>query len=450
MSDVPKIVQDRLRAGVAVGAHPDADVLTAFAEKALSGTERENVIRHLSRCVDCREVVALSIPPVESIAERQGVRESGTAAGRATGGGLRAWFAWPNLRWAAMAAAVVVVASVLALYPGKRKQSIVEMANQQAEQAAPSQAYPSHNVSASAPAPLADRAEARAGSPLKSNKSLARENRMFASEARASRTGIQPSPVRSQPAADSVAQLADQERADSLERKSTDSVVAGTLSPQVPAAPVANATGEMALEHPQQKIGSASETVEVTAADAQAQAYTMDEKLTVTGRNVAAPPIEKAKPAAKEEVPLKAQAENGEAQKRLPGVVSGSTQLVVAQKTRSKQSKDVSAQWSLAQGRLQRSVDAGTTWQIALQLERPLLSFGTRGGDVWAGGQGGTLFHSTDSGTTWTMVQPSTKSESLKSDIVAIDVHGPAEIVLSTSGNESWSTADAGKTWDKK
>jgi photosystem II stability/assembly factor-like uncharacterized protein len=124
--------------------------------------------------------------------------------------------------------------------------------------------------------------------------------------------------------------------------------------------------------------------------------------------------------------------------------------LVVAQKTRSKQSKDVSAQWSLAQGRLQRSVDAGTTWQIALQLERPLLSFGTRGGDVWAGGQGGTLFHSTDSGTTWTMVQPSTKSESLKSDIVAIDVHGPAEIVLSTSGNESWSTADAGKTWDKK
>jgi photosystem II stability/assembly factor-like uncharacterized protein len=190
--------------------------------------------------------------------------------------------------------------------------------------------------------------------------------------------------------------------------------------------------------------------VEVTAADAQVQTYTTDEKLTVTGRNVAAPPIEKAKPAAKEEVPLKAQAENGEAQKKLPSAVSASNQLVTLQKTRPKASKDIAAQWSLTQGKLQRSVDAGASWQIALQIEHPLLSFGARGGDVWAGGQGGTLFHSTDSGTTWTMVQPSTKSESLTSDIVAIEVRGPAEIVISTSSNESWSTADAGKTWDKK
>jgi hypothetical protein len=48
------------------------------------------------------------------------------------------------------------------------------------------------------------------------------------------------------------------------------------------------------------------------------------------------------------------------------------------------------------------------------------------------------------------MVEPSTKSESLSSDIVAIEVRGPAEIVLSTSNNESWTTSDAGKTWDKK
>ena len=71
MSEAPKIVQDRLRASAATGAHPDADVLTAFAEQVLSGTEREEVVRHLSRCADCREVVALGLPPMDSVAESQ-------------------------------------------------------------------------------------------------------------------------------------------------------------------------------------------------------------------------------------------------------------------------------------------------------------------------------------------------------------------------------------------
>src|SRR6266852_3728799 len=100
MSDVPKIVHDRLRASAPGGAHPDADVLTAFAEQALSGAEREDLVRHLSRCVDCREAVALSIPPMEAVAPPKADRESVPAAAVATGGGLRAWFAWPNLRWA--------------------------------------------------------------------------------------------------------------------------------------------------------------------------------------------------------------------------------------------------------------------------------------------------------------------------------------------------------------
>jgi hypothetical protein len=195
-------------------------------------------------------------------------------------------------------------------------------------------------------------------------------------------------------------------------------------------------------------IGSSRETVVVNGSAGVLQPAPMEDRL--TARNVAAPPIEKAKPAAKEEAQLKAQAENDEAQKKLPGAMSASSQLIVLQKARSKQSKDVAAQWSLTQGRLQRSLDAGATWQIALQLQHPLLSFGMRGSDVWAGGGAGTLFHSTDSGTTWTMVQPSTKSESLSSDIVAIEVRSPAEIVLSTSDNESWTTGDAGKTWEKK
>jgi photosystem II stability/assembly factor-like uncharacterized protein len=59
-------------------------------------------------------------------------------------------------------------------------------------------------------------------------------------------------------------------------------------------------------------------------------------------------------------------------------------------------------------------------------------------------------------------VQPSIKAQQLSSDVTHIDVpgnvrgdvhrgvRGPAEIVLSTSTGEIWSSADGGKTWGKK
>jgi hypothetical protein len=196
-------------------------------------------------------------------------------------------------------------------------------------------------------------------------------------------------------------------------------------------------------------IGSSRETVEVNGAAEVVQPAPMEER-GLTARNEITPPIEKAKPAVKEEAQLKKQAQDSGTQNKLAAAYSTSEAAFGLQKQRSKQSKDVIAQWSLSQGRLQRSLDAGATWQIALQLQHPLLTFGARGSDVWAGGQTGTLFHSTDSGITWTMVQPSTKSGSLSSDIVTIEIHSAAEIVLSTSTNESWTTVDAGKTWEKK
>jgi photosystem II stability/assembly factor-like uncharacterized protein len=160
------------------------------------------------------------------------------------------------------------------------------------------------------------------------------------------------------------------------------------------------------------------------------------------------PAIEKAKPAAKkEEAELKAQVRNNELQKQSKTALSSSNLTFAGGKLRS---KDVAARWGLAQGMLRRSLDGGASWQTALQLDRPLLCFGAQGSDVWAGGQAGTLFHSSDTGTNWVQVQPSTKTESLSADIVAIEIRGPAEIVLSTSTNQSWTTADGGKTWEKK
>lgn len=428
MSDVPKIVYDRLRAGRPDGGHPDADVLTAFAEQVLPATERADVVRHLAVCGDCREAVALSLPALETVPQPEMAGERAAAepvsAGRA-GSGMRNWFAWPNLRWAALAAGVVVVASVLMLRPGKQPDSMVGTVNQQAENAVPA---PSDAKPAEPPNDQLARSAPATGA--KSDNPRMREKPVLGMlESQPERT-----PVQALPAATGA--LADNKRVDSF---ALDKGAA-----KVPAVPAVSASGGIAApEH----VGVSSETVEVTnEAAPMAQAAPAQDRLMT--RSELSAPIQKAKVATKEEAELKAQTKDAEAQKKqLKSAIAAPDRAFGARKL---QSKDVAAQWSFAQGMLRRSLDGGASWQTALQLERPLLCFGAQGSDVWAGGQAGTLFHSSDGGTTWVQVQPSTKAGSLSADIVAIEIRGPAEIVLSTSTNESWITPDGGKTWEKK
>lgn len=100
MAELPKIVAQRLRTAPST-AHPDADVITAFAEKSLSERERDQVLGHLAECHDCREVLALSFPSGE-VAAVAPVRPI--------------WLTWPVLRWGALAACVVVVGAAVTLH----------------------------------------------------------------------------------------------------------------------------------------------------------------------------------------------------------------------------------------------------------------------------------------------------------------------------------------------
>jgi hypothetical protein len=110
--------------------------------------------------------------------------------------------------------------------------------------------------------------------------------------------------------------------------------------------------------------------------------------------------------------------------------------------------------WAITAGVLQRSLDSGQSWQSALRPDHPLLCFAIHGADVWTGGQAGTLFHSADSGITWVQVHPAVKGQQLSADVthidVDVDVPGTAEVIVSTSNNETWSSTDSGATWQKK
>src|SRR5258707_14381974 len=96
MPELPQSVRERLEASPSAGMHPDADVLTAFGEQLLPESERALVLDHLSRCGDCREVIALALP-VSEVADMATARTV-----------QRGWFGWHPLRWAFVAAAIRV------------------------------------------------------------------------------------------------------------------------------------------------------------------------------------------------------------------------------------------------------------------------------------------------------------------------------------------------------
>ena len=97
MSEIPKIVRQRLQqTDTASVPHPDANVLTAFAESSLLPPERTAVLDHLSYCAECREVLAFALPAMEAGQAVLSVPRRSRAS-------------WPTLRWAFVSAGIVAL-----------------------------------------------------------------------------------------------------------------------------------------------------------------------------------------------------------------------------------------------------------------------------------------------------------------------------------------------------
>jgi hypothetical protein len=422
--------------------HLDADLLTAFAEQALSATERDGVLEHLALCGDCREVIALALP-LENIATTPIATEEAAVRATVSRAGAPAphWLslAWPGLRWAALAAGVAVAGSLLLVHPGK--QNVVTLPNS-AQQVASSPANP--------PAALArtDEAQMKMKSELQS-------------------------PV------DSTAGLTTRKTVTPRVPAESAMLLAGNKQDTRPAnTPLATAAlAAPALDSPSRHMSS--ETVEVSGATA-AVATASSAQDALMARNEA-PAIEKAKQ------PLPGiDGSGGEAkelQKPENAVVSAPAKpqtrdFAYAAKLGSSASKSPAGKssadktsapnitWVITAGVLQRSLNSGQNWQNALRADHPLLSYASHNQDVWAGGQAGILFHSSDAGITWLQVQPSVNAQRLTSDVIHIDLRSDdlrsddlrgsdlggdlrsaSEIVISTSTKQVWSSTDSGKTW---
>jgi len=471
MQNVPEIVRRRLKAAAPSADHPDANALTAFAERSLGQDERALVLEHLGRCSDCRDIVALALPAMEPV----------ETAWRPAATG---WLTWPALRWGFAAAGIVAI-SALGVVEYQRRpaptassaRARVEVAGNESSQAKNQSLAPVYsattkkasNLQAPAPYALTDAAGATDAT-LSEKKSTLRAI---------------PPPAR-----------APQQQAGSPHR----AVVGGALTygprmlnqwqqQNAVQNQAAAAAPSSAFANPQDagnvsanmRLPVVPETVAVESQSSQldTQAQTLDRSQIDTRQATARPAasqqsgddyamarVGKAKPA--EAAP---DANSGVVANRVatPAVPQATDGAVLA-------SSAPVPRWTInSTGGLERSLDQGTTWQVINVNANPVYftaatsaqipgsaskvqkdaspvfrAVAASGVDVWAGGARGALYHSQDAGDHWTRVLPTSSRAILTGDIISLEFSDMEHGKVSTSNAEVWTTTDNGQTWQKQ
>ena len=451
MQDVPKIVRVRLPRAVpgTVGAHPDADLLTAFAEQSLVESERGQVMEHLAHCGDCREVVALALPATEAQSAPVPVHRGGR------------WLSWPVLRWGVVAAGTVLVTSVGVLeykQHTEQKVALVSTPTRVGEKITASQAEnPLPVTNAPAPHQARERTSdsatpelARSQSRQATDRPSTSANALFPAQQPMNRGatggGIGGGVFRRAPRGGSLASV-------------PASAEAAPVAAQSPAAP--NATAVMAQ---QADLPPSSPMVEVQSGTTQTSRPDQIQAEAIHGRTALRSP----EPQRNLDV-VKAKDSEPQQQAQSNGVLASavtSSDLSLQKALRS------SPRWEVtSSGGLQRSFDGGTTWQdvsvsandyknqnmkVKMSKKEPANSgpvfraVAALGAEVWAGGSGAMLYHSLDSGNNWTRVVPSEASAPLSGDVVAVEFSDTEHGKIATSTGEIWATGDDGQTWHKQ
>jgi|SRR5579859_1269888 len=481
MQNVPKIVRDRLKVAMPAVNHPDADMLTAFAERSLPEVERGIVLGHLARCGDCRDIVALSLPEAEAV-------EAAASLAR------RPWITWPAVRWAFVAAGIVAVVSVGLL----RYQShdLAQMSQRQAvslqtadteaknqttsvpKESVPAAKEEARNENIKTPSSPSTRDSAKAPSPTENDSRVLARSEPTLKKVPQSSYGAGGrtvgGPLNTGP-----------KMPDQWQQRQNSYAFQANAAPAPPSASAnAKQQAEVALSS---NYAPAAQSVEVSGAapaintpeqalDAKVQSQPM------------APPQADSDAVGKAKAPVNVGAQTAAP---LNTIVSTTPQQMAAAQSagmagRSASQFDATSsssvfRWTVTpDGGLERSVDRGNTWQgvnvndsapshqatagLAAKSSRakekddknqPAASpvfraVAAMGAEVWAGGSSGALYHSSDGGNHWTRVIPSYAGSALTGDVVKVEFADPQHGKVTTSTGEIWISADAGQTWQKQ
>ncbi len=470
MAEIPKIVRERLKAaGVSAVDHPDPDTLTAFAQRALSDRERQSVLEHLAGCGECREVLALALPP-------SGEAPLLVAHSRSH------WLAWPVLRWGFAVAGVVLVGSL----------GIVQYERHSRESVASSKAPA---VSEAKPVSVARNEAPPAVPPPPSAIPVTDEERDKNESSADSLNGI--AKAKKLPATTRLREEVPSVRAPMANDRAA-SQLHGAIGGPLPHGPKMGLQMNQANQWQQ---NTNAFTGQAAGAPVAAPTQTQNvANLPANGRSEAALDQVQAEPSSKSEgLTLQSQAlsqqtpQGGAGEQKVDRAKPLETVIVSNSKRYAgtppsarlaKSSAAVGERWTInPRGGLQRSVDQGATWQDVnvvspaaagdfnyaakerqavtgekttlkdqKQLTVPTIfrAVAANGSDVWAGGVNGVLYHSTDAGNHWTRVVPVSSGIMLTGDIVRVNFPDALHGWVATSTSEVWATGDGGQSWQKQ
>ena len=424
------------------GAHPEAELLNAFAENALASKERESVLTHLAVCANCREIVGLAV-----VARPEGAPLVKPA---------RAGFRWATFQWAAVAASVAIVAvAVLVVGPkqSRRTESApVALHRQSAEPpSAPAASSTSNAVAdnrASLPKPeantttrlQADKAKAANGVGTGSAAGgaavggLVGGMRQSAQEQRnTDLDALAKSPGKKESAAEPAAKSApSRDFAYTTSASTSDTFVTGRATPsanqptqgasagkqiaQAPVAPANAVDGERAKAEEQTKISNDLKKNE--SSNLSVAANTESVQLSSKARSTTSMYKVNAKSAA------------------IGGIVS--TRL----------DGGVLRLWRVNAGKVQSSDDGGKNWgQKSPADSGPLTKVAAAGQEIFAGGKAGALFLSRDNGQTWTKVSLTGDDVTRLGDVADIRLTSPQMLDVILSTGDDWQSNDAGRSF---
>lgn len=467
MTDVPKIVRDRLKAGVSTDTHPDANLLTAFSERSLPESERAFVLHHLARCGECREIVSLALPEKAGTPALQPVRSTGLLA-------------WPNLRWAFVAAGILVIAS-LGTIQYRRYMQASNMAAKRTVPAVYVKEAENKPVASPIPPPPPAVQESKEASDKAEPPSVSNEGKQEAAKpsARPVQTSARLAPAIAGntfsgsniggPLPHGPRTLNQfQQQNTNTEQQNANAFLppSAAAPPPVPfAKPAANQQAQSVTSAQPSRVEAAKSAPPADASGLTVQSESVTQQPSTY--EIAQNNVERAKPAdelhlsAARKVPARSPAQFDR--------LSGKAATV--------------PRWTInSSGALQRSYDQGNTWQevnvaaaappaaeslYAVEKSRPTTTnadvalakksappvfraVAANGSDVWAGGSSGMLYHSIDSGVHWTSIIPAFSGSALTGDVIALDFPDTQHGKVTTSSSEIWITSDAGQTWEKQ